>query len=48
MLEDEEDIMSQSLLEKAGLVRPRRDEKGNPIPPANLDAILGEEDEDEE
>jgi adenylate cyclase len=46
ILEDQEDdIMSQGLLEKAGLVRPPRDEKGRPsLDPKKL---FYDEDEDE-
>ena len=49
MLEDEEDVMGQSLLEKAGLVRPRRDDKRGPArPPVNPDHLLLGEDEEED
>jgi pSer/pThr/pTyr-binding forkhead associated (FHA) protein len=51
ILEEEEDVMGQSLLEKAGLVRPRRDDKRNPNRPAAANAdylLLGEEEEDED
>jgi pSer/pThr/pTyr-binding forkhead associated (FHA) protein len=48
ILEDEEDVMSQSLLEKAGLVRPRRDNKGKPTRPAAKDDYLLLDDDEEE
>jgi adenylate cyclase len=48
ILEDEEEIMGQSLLEKAGLVRPRRDSKGKLIRPIDEDIVLGGQEEDEE
>jgi adenylate cyclase len=52
ILEDEEDVMGQSLLEKAGLVRPRRDDKRGPARPnvntANHDHLLLGEDADED
>jgi adenylate cyclase len=49
ILEEEEDIMGQSLLEKAGLVRPRRDDKKKKPPqPVNNDQLLIGEEPDEE
>lgn len=46
ILEDEEDILSQPLLEKAGLIRPRRFEPKPPAKPANPLRELWEEDEE--
>lgn len=42
----EDDPMAQSLLEKAGLVRPRRDQHGRPI--RNNAPLSNEDDEDDE
>jgi adenylate cyclase len=48
--EEEEDVMGQSLLEKAGLIRPRRDNKGRPARPTvnSEDLLLGDDEEDED
>jgi pSer/pThr/pTyr-binding forkhead associated (FHA) protein len=48
ILEDEEEIMGQSLLEKAGLVRPRRDDKRSPAQPGSPDYLFLGDDEQEE
>jgi adenylate cyclase len=46
ILEDEEDILSQPLLERAGLVRPRRDERGRRRSKYDDIHENGEDDED--
>jgi adenylate cyclase len=48
ILEEEEDIMGQSLLEKAGLVRPRRDDKKKPGKQVDLDQLFLGDDQEED